>query len=373
MRGTMKNISGDSVTKFFISVIGLVVILLVLKELQFIFIPLAIAYFLYFVFEPVNILLENYKVPKVAFVIADLIILILLIWGISHVFISSFERMGAEFPEYENKINLLVRSAASSMNLTDPAITNFNLNSWLSKVDYTSIAGGVFSSTVSLFSTTLLVLFFFIFISSGHEHIFEVVKDRYVERNIISSLSEDESPLNMENEISRIKSDRGLKIEKTFKDITGQVQKYIATKFLINLVSGIIFTIVLLLFGVDYAIVWGAFSFMFNFIPNIGSVFSVVFPTLMSLIQYGSFGYTGIILITLILIQNIIGNIIEPKIFGDRLGINPIVILISLLLWGYVWGIIGMFISVPLTAIIKITISSSGSKNLQFISRLMSN
>jgi predicted PurR-regulated permease PerM len=112
---------------------------------------------------------------------------------------------------------------------------------------------------------------------------------------------------------------------------------------------------------------------MFNFIPNIGSVFSVVLPSLMSLIQYGSFGYTAIILIVLIVTQNIIGNIIEPKIFGDRLGINPIVILISLLLWGYTWGIIGMFMSVPLTAVIKITISNSSSKNLQFICRLMSN
>jgi predicted PurR-regulated permease PerM len=369
----MKNISYDPVTKFFISVIGLVVMLLVLRELQFIFIPLAIAYFLFFVFEPVNKLLESYRVPKVAFVVADLIILIFLIWGISHVFISSFERMGTEFPEYENKINLLVRSAATSLNLTDPSITNFDLNIWLSKIDYTALAGGVFSSTVSFVSTVFLVLFFFIFINGGHEHIFEVIKDRYVERNIISSLSEEESSLSAENEILKIKSDRGLKIEKTFKDITGQVQKYIATKFLINLVSGIVFTIVLLLFGVDYALVWGGFSFMFNFIPNIGSIFSVVFPTLMSLIQYGSFGYTGIILVTLIVIQNVIGNVIEPKIFGDRLGLNPIVILISLLLWGYLWGIIGMFISVPLTAIIKITISNSSSKNLQFISRLMSN
>lgn len=369
----MKNISNDPVTKFFISVIGLVVILLVLKEFQFIFIPLAIAYFLYFVFEPVNKFLEKHKIPKVAFVVADLIILILFIWGISNVFISSFERMGAEFPEYEKKINLIVRSAAASLNLTDPSITNFDLNNYLSRMDYTSLAGGVFSSTVSFFSTTFLVLFFFIFISSGHEHIFEAVKDRYVEKNIISSLSEEISGLSAEDEVLKIKSDRGIKIENTFKDITGQVQKYIETKFLINLVSGIIFTIVLLLFGVDYAIVWGGFSFMFNFIPNIGSIFSVVLPTLMSLIQYGSFGYTGIILVTLIVIQNIMGNIIEPKIFGDRLGLNPIVILISLLLWGYLWGIIGMFISVPLTAIIKITISKSSSKDLQFISRLMSN
>lgn len=369
----MSKVLSDPVSKFFISVIGLVIILLVLKELQFIFIPLAIAYFLFFVFEPVNRLLTERKIPQALTVIADLVILILIIWGIYGVFISSFGQMGAEFPQYEERISRLVRSAAASFNLTNPSFTEFDLHSWLSKIDYTVLASGVLSSTVSFFSTTFLVLFFFIFISSGHSKIFDTIKDRFVERNIVLSLEEENAGGNSEEEILKIKAQRTDKIEKTFKHITEQVQKYIATKFLINVSSGIIFTIILLLFGVEYAIVWGALSFLFNFIPNIGSIFSVVLPSLMSLIQYGSFGYTALILVVLILVQNIIGNIIEPKIFGDRLGLNPIVILISLLLWGYTWGIIGMFMSVPLTAIIKITISNSSSKNLQFICRLMSN
>ncbi len=368
----MKSSAGEPVTKFFVSIIGLVVILLVLREFQFIFIPLAIAYFLYFVFEPVNNFLVKYKIPKAAAVIIDLVIMIGLLYGVSHVFISSFERMGTEFPAYINKINSLVRNAAVSMDVKEPSILNFDLQTWLSKIDYTSIAGGVFSSTVSFFSTAFLVLFFFIFVSSGHSQIYEAVRLRYVEKNIYNSLGHDDDEIS-EEAIEKIKNDRGEKIEKTFKDITGQVQQYIATKFLINLMSGIVFTAILLLFGVDYAVVWGGFSFMFNFIPNIGSIFSVVFPTLMSLIQYGSFGYTGVILITLIVVQNLIGNIIEPKIFGDRLGLNPLVILISLLLWGYLWGIVGMFMSVPLTAIIKISISESHSKNLRFLCRLMSN
>lgn len=369
----MKNSYADPVSKFFISVIGIVVVLLVLKELQFIFIPFAIAYFLFFVFEPVNIFLEKKKIPKTGTVIIDLVLLIAFFYGVSQVFIASFEKMGAEFPQYINKINSLVRSAAASLNLTEPSIINFDFNLWLSKIDYASIAGGVFSSTISFFSASFLVLFFFIFISSGHDQIYEAVKNRYVEKNIIPfSGNETTENSNAQDEIDKIKTERNVKIEKTFKDITGQVQNYIATKFLINLSGGIVFTFVLYLFGVDYPVVWGAFSFMFNFIPNIGSVFSVILPSLMSLLQFGSFGYTGIILLTMIVLQNIIGNIIEPKIFGNRLGLNPIVILISLLLWGYIWGIVGMFISVPLTAIIKIVVSGSTSKNMQFISRLMS-
>ncbi len=369
----MNRIINDPVTKFFISVIGLVVVVLALKELQFIFIPLAIAYCLYFVFEPINRLLMKRKIPQVLTVIADLIILILFLWGLYHVFVSSFEQMGAAFPQYLEKISRLMRTAAVYFNITDPSIIQFDLHSWLSRLDYSVVASGVLSSTVTIFSTTFLVLFFFIFISSGHTKILDTIKDRYVERNIVLSLDEENGETDNGEEILKIKTHRTNKIETTFKHITEQVQKYIATKFLINLSSGILFTIILLLFGVEYAIVWGALSFLFNFIPNIGSIFSVVLPSLMSLIQYGSFGYTAIILIVLIVVQNLIGNIIEPKIFGDRLGINPIVILISLLFWGYTWGVVGMFMSVPLTAIIKITISNSSSKNLQFICRLMSN
>jgi AI-2 transport protein TqsA len=93
----------------------------------------------------------------------------------------------------------------------------------------------------------------------------------------------------------------------------------------------------------------------------------------MTLIQYGSFGYTFLVGSILIVVQNIIGNLFEPKIFGDRLGLNPIVILLSLMLWGYLWGIVGMFLSVPLTAVLKIIISNSSSKNMHFIANLMSN
>ena len=91
------------------------------------------------------------------------------------------------------------------------------------------------------------------------------------------------------------------------------------------------------------------------------------------LVQYESFGYAAVVAAVIIVTQNIIGNIIEPKIFGDRLGLNPLVILLSLLVWGYIWGIVGMFLAVPLTAIAKITMSNSSSKNLRFITNLMSN
>ena len=244
-------------------------------------------------------------------------------------------------------------------------------------------AGGFFTSTLSFFSTGFFVLFFFIFVSSGHRRIFDVIKNRYVERKVKVSIKEFKKEYKSQGEIneqfdfekekSKIKEDRGIKIEKTFKDITEQIQKYISTKFLVSLITGILVAAVLLIFDIDFLIVWAVLTFLLNFIPNIGSVIAVILPTLMTLVQYESFPKALIVAAIIIAIQNILGNLIEPKIVGDRLGLNPLVILLSLLLWGYIWGIVGMFLSVPLTAVIKIIFSSSDSKNLKFISDLMGN
>jgi predicted PurR-regulated permease PerM len=90
------------------------------------------------------------------------------------------------------------------------------------------------------------------------------------------------------------------------------------------------------------------------------------------LIQTGSAGFTILLAVIIASIQTLFFNFLEPQIIGRRLNLNPLLILLSVLLWGYVWGIVGMLLSVPLTAIIKIIMSNSESKDMQFLSDLMS-
>lgn len=225
-------------------------------------------------------------------------------------------------------------------------------------------------------------MFFFIFVSSSHKHILTAIKNRYVKskakisnkalkKNLITVKSED---VDLEKDrIESIKLEKEKTIEQTFKDITQQIQRYIATKFLISLVTGIIVGIILWIFNIDFTIVWAVMAFFLNFIPNIGSIIAIILPTVMTLIQYESIGYTFLVGGIITIIQNIIGNILEPKIMGDKLGLNPLVILVSLLVWGYIWGIAGMFLAVPITAVIKIIIANSKSYNLQFLKDLMGN
>jgi predicted PurR-regulated permease PerM len=114
------------------------------------------------------------------------------------------------------------------------------------------------------------------------------------------------------------------------------------------------------------------FIFLFNFIPSLGAALALVLPVLFVLIQSGSVGYTLLIALIIAGIQTLFFNILEPQIMGRRLNLNPVLILFSVLLWGYVWGITGMLLSVPLTAVIKIIISNSESRNMELINDLMS-
>ena len=381
----MKKLYSDPVVKFFVSILGLFVICFVLMELQHIFIPLVIAYILFFFFEPLNEFLKLKKIPLLFIVFINLFLTSTILYGISRVVVNTIVQFSAQFPVYESKLNHILSSTAVSLGIKDRLLTHFNISRMLKSINFNLITSGVLSSTLSVVVSILLVLFFFIFISSGHHKIFEAIRMRYVEKEVKSSLkkmkkekeSTDDkigSEQKTEEEISEtLTFQRELKLRRAFKDITEQIQRYIVTKFLISLSMGILFGVILWLFGVEFFIIWAAFALLLNFIPNVGSVIAVIFPSLMALVQYESFGYALVIAGILILLQNIIGNIVEPKIFGDRLGLNPLVILLSLLLWGYLWGIVGMFLSVPLTAVIKIIISNSSSKNMRFITNLMSN
>jgi predicted PurR-regulated permease PerM len=376
----MKKHYTDQSVKFFISVMGLFAIFFVLKELQFIIVPLVIAYFLFFFFEPLNTYFEKHKIPLGIVIFIDIVLTVSILYGLSRVIIESILQFSIQLPLYEQKLNKIISVTARSLNIKDYTLTHFNISRLLKKVDYSDLAGGVFESTLSLAGSVLLVLFFFIFISSGHEKTLQAIRARFVEKEIKSSLKkmkkekhDDEEQKTFEEYFQSMTIQREETLQKTFRHITEQIQKYIITKFLISLSVGLVMGFTLWLFDVDFFIIWASFAVILNFIPNIGSVISVVLPTLITLVQYESFGYAFLVAAILIITQNIIGNIIEPKIFGDRLGLNPLVILLSLLLWGYLWGIVGMFLAVPLTAVIKIIISNSRSKNMRFITNLMSN
>jgi predicted PurR-regulated permease PerM len=114
---------------------------------------------------------------------------------------------------------------------------------------------------------------------------------------------------------------------------------------------------VLSLVGVDFASFWAVLIFLLNFIPTIGSIIATLFPSLLTLIQFDTMGPFVVTISVLTSLQFCIGSLLEPRLMGQRLNLSPIVILLSLGLWGSLWGIPGMFLCVPITVIIMIICS----------------
>ncbi|MBU0676792.1 MAG: AI-2E family transporter, partial [Verrucomicrobia bacterium] len=136
------------------------------------------------------------------------------------------------------------------------------------------------------------------------------------------------------------------------------VNKYLAIKSIISLITGFCATVLLLILGVDYPILWGLVAFLLNYVPNIGSIIAAIPPTLVALIQYGP-GKSLVVLTAYIVINAVFGSFIEPRIMGRGLGLSTLVVFLSLVFWGWVLGPIGMLLSVPLTMIVKIALESS--------------
>ena len=172
-------IEADKTSKFFISVIGIAVIALILKELSNIFIPLIVAYFLFFVFSPINHFFKKKKVPLILVTLLDLALILFTFWLISAFLIEAFSRFGQSLPAYADKLNRLVSSAAMSLKIDDPFFANFSIQRVLGSLDYKSYAGGIFSSTFSLMGGIFFIIFFFVFVISGHETIYAALKRRF--------------------------------------------------------------------------------------------------------------------------------------------------------------------------------------------------
>ena len=145
------------------------------------------------------------------------------------------------------------------------------------------------------------------------------------------------------------------RVKKILFTISEQVSRYLGTLALISFATGVCAWIVLTLLGVKLAAGWGVLTFLLNFIPTVGSIIATIPPVIMAVIQFSPGLFKPfLVLMSLTAIQVTIGNIITPKVVGDRLGVSPVMILLSLLLWGMIWGIPGALLSTPIISIIKI-------------------
>ncbi|MEF2175149.1 MAG: AI-2E family transporter [Candidatus Absconditabacteria bacterium] len=146
----------------------------------------------------------------------------------------------------------------------------------------------------------------------------------------------------------------GNKHEKTLVTIRENLEDYILFKTFISLMTGLATYLVLLLFGVKFAILWGLMTFLLNFIPTLGSIIAVIIVFLFALLQFTSFFIPVSLLILLSVVQFFFGNFLDPKMIGDKLNLSPIIIILSVIIMGALWGGVGMFLAVPMISTINI-------------------
>ena len=174
---------------------------------------------------------------------------------------------------------------------------------------------------------------------------------------------------NLKRFIAHLSNGKDDKLSAYGEKIQNAVVKYMVIKTSISVITGLLVYIVCLIFGIKFAILWGLITFILNFIPSIGSIIATFPPLIMAVIQFDGFEISIFLFSILATIQFVMGNIIEPKIMGKGLKLNTITIIFGLVFWGYIWGITGMLLAVPLLVIIRLIFEHIPSLNL--LGRLM--
>jgi len=147
------------------------------------------------------------------------------------------------------------------------------------------------------------------------------------------------------------------RIHLILKNIDVKVQRYIGVKSFVSAIDSVLTFIILSLFNVDFAGFWGLLAFFLHFIPYAGSFVAIALPSMIALIQHGNLTDSFVVLATLSTSHAFIGHMLDPYLMGRSLNLSPIFIISSLAMWGMIWGIPGMFLAVPILAMLMITLS----------------
>ena len=141
-----------------------------------------------------------------------------------------------------------------------------------------------------------------------------------------------------------------------YSEVDSKIRRYIVTKIGISAATGLLVWASLSVIGLRMAMVFGVLAFVLNFIPSLGSIIATMLPIPIAVTQFDSVGMMVLAVAVPGVIQLVVGNLIEPKIMGEGMELHPVVVLLSLALWGLLWGPIGMVLAVPMTAIIRIVL-----------------
>jgi AI-2 transport protein TqsA len=310
-------------------IIAIILVAATLKIASTVTLPLGISLFLFLLLNPLLNRLEKLKVPRWIGVVLSMLILLVVFMFASWFSFFTIDRLVQRLPMYIRRFIVIDAWAAEKMGL-DPG------TSFLSYLNFDwqglilSSLSSVSSKTINIISKASLIYIFVLFLLLERQSLIPKLK------------------------IATPRG-KGMRIAVLFERVNRQVSKYLLLKALISAATGLLFYLASLATGLDFAVMWGVLAFVLNFIPSIGSIIITLLTIVMAILQFfpnwASVIYVAILMIS---IQTVLGNILDPRIQGVQLNLSPFVILVSLSIWGFIWGVAGMFLAVPITSVIQI-------------------
>lgn len=321
----------DRKTNILLSGAGLVVIIAGLKAAQAILVPFLMALFIAIILGPFLAWLKRKEVPTWA-------ALLLIVAGISVFGLltgvllgSSLQDFSRALPQYEEKIQARTAGLTVLLGRLGLNVSEKQILQYVDPGAAMNLAGQLLTGLGALLSNTFLILLTVLFI------LLEAA----------SFPAKLQTAFGANGEIFR-----------NLELVLGKINRYMEIKTWMSLATGALVALWLALLGVDYPLLWGLLAFLFNYVPNIGSIIAAVPALLLALVQLGGTAALlaggGYVAVNLVL-----GNVLEPRLMGRGLGLSTLVVFLSLVFWGWVLGPVGMLLSVPLTMTVMIGLSGS--------------
>ena len=308
------------------SLIIITLILLALFFGQSIIVPFLVALLIWFIVKKTRNMIDKVNfahkyIPQwLKTGIASLIIFgIVMLLG--QLLTSNIEEIAQSYDRYASNIEHVANEISQLLNIN---LTE-EIRMFLDEFDFSTTLRSVFNSISDILGNLLMIFFYALFL--------------FIE----------EGSFTQKMKLAFTDTQQYEQFMLTSTKIDKMLSSYISLKSLVSLITASLSFIVFWSIGIDSPFFWSALIFVFNFIPSIGSIISTLFPALFSLIQFGTFPPFLIIIFVVGGVQVLIGNYIEPRLMGNTLNISPLVAIIALAIWGAIWGITGMLLSVPIT------------------------
>lgn len=310
-----------------------VLVMYLLKELSGILVPLALAILIALMFQPLVGFLQKFKAPKWLIFPTVTIITLLVVFAIYSIFNEAIQSIIENQDFLVEKLNMRIKNLVVWVNTSfgtaiSTADKKINLEYLVNEYGLPATLPGLANFLSSLSGSFVMFFLYYIVLLIGLADY-----DLY---------------------ISHVKGDTDSTLIENMSRIQSSILSYLMIKTLISLFTGLFVYVTCLFFDLNFAFFFGFMTFLLNFIPSIGSIIATGPPVLMAFIQFDTLQPVVVLLVILSTIQMVMGNLVEPIITGDRLKLNTLTVIFGLVFWGYIWGIVGMLISIPLLVLIKL-------------------